>query len=232
MIIQREAREGAEAFGKGEMLDELLTYIFAGQDTTAASLAWLVKFLPKDTEIQHRLYDELCSVFGPEMDLDQPLDFNLLDDHERVPILEAVVAETLRCAGVGSLTGRELIQDEIISGRFVPKGTQLMFTTALMSSSRSEWGPDANEWRPTRWLTPDGTFDRSAGPSIPFGLGQRSCFGQRLAVLQIKTFVAAMSRAFFFKPVPLEVDTWRAVELVTRQPKLCYVSLERWDLKQ
>ncbi|CUA66567.1 Cytochrome P450 86A1 [Rhizoctonia solani] len=232
MIIQREAREGAEAFGKGEMLDELLTYIFAGQDTTAASLAWLVKFLPKDSEIQHRLHDELCSVFGPEMDLDQPLDFNLMDDHERLPVLEAVVAETLRCAGVGSLTGRELIQDEIILGRFVPKGTQLMFTTALMSSSHSEWGPDAEQWRPTRWLTPDGAFDRLAGPSIPFGLGQRSCFGQRLAVLQIKTFVATMSRVFFFKPVPLEVDTWRAIELVTRQPKLCYVSLERWDLKQ
>ncbi|CAE6509727.1 unnamed protein product [Rhizoctonia solani] len=232
MIVQREAREGAEVFGKGEMLDELLTYIFAGQDTTAASLAWLVKFLPKDSEIQHRLHDELCSVFGPEMYLDQPLDFNLLDDHEHLPVLEAVVAETLRCAGVGSLTGRELIQDEIILGRFVPKGTQLMFTTALMSSSHSEWGPDAEQWRPTRWLTPDGAFDRLAGPSIPFGLGQRSCFGQRLAVLQIKTFVATMSRVFFFKPVPLEVDTWRAVELVTRQPKLCYVSLEKWDLKQ
>ncbi|CAE6458114.1 unnamed protein product, partial [Rhizoctonia solani] len=182
MIIQREEREGTEVFGKGEMLDELLTYIFAGQDTTATSLAWLVKFLPKDAQIQRRLHDELCSVLGPEMDSNESLDFNLLDDHKRVPVLEAVVAETLRCAGVGSLTGRELIQDEMISDRFVPKGTQLMFTTALMSSSESEWGLDAKEWRPTRWLTPDGAFNRSAGPSIPFGLGQRSCFGQRLAV--------------------------------------------------
>ncbi|CAE6448841.1 unnamed protein product [Rhizoctonia solani] len=231
MITQREEREGAEAFGKGEMLDELLTYIFAGQDTTATSLAWLVKFLPKDAEIQRRLHDELCSVLGPEMDSNESLDFNLLDDHKRVPVLEAVVAETLRCAGVGSLTGRELIQDEIISDRFVPKGTQLMFTTALMSSSKSEWGLDASEWRPTRWLTPDGAFNRSAGPSIPFGLGQRSCFGQRLAVLQIKTFVAAVSRAFFFRSIPPEVDTWSAVELVTRQPKACYVSLERWESK-
>ncbi|KAH7339906.1 cytochrome P450 [Rhizoctonia solani] len=231
MIIQREAREGVEAFGKGEMLDELLTYVFAGQDTTAASLAWLVKFLPKDAEIQRRLHEEVCAVFGPEIDSDEPLDFNLLDDQERVPVLEAVVAETLRCAGVGSLTGRELIQDEIILDRFVPKGTQLMFTTALMSSNKLEWGPDAEEWRPSRWLTPDGAFNRSAGPSIPFGLGQRSCFGQRLAVLQVKTFAASISRAFFLKPVPPEVDMWDAVELVTRQPNVCYVSLEGWGTK-
>ncbi|KAG8714346.1 hypothetical protein FRC11_008830 [Ceratobasidium sp. 423] len=227
MIIEREAREGTESLGKGELLDELLTYVFAGQDTTAASLAWLVKFLPKDAEIQRRLHDEVCAVFGPDMDSNEPLDFNLLDDHEHVPVLEAVVAETLRCAGVGSLTGRELIQDETISGRFVPKGTQLMFTTALMSSNKSEWGPDAQEWRPSRWLNSDGAFNRAAGPSIPFGLGQRSCFGQRLAVLQLKAFVATMSRTFYFKPVPSEVDVWGAVELVTRQPKACYASLER-----
>jgi hypothetical protein len=125
-----------------------------------------------------------------------------------------------------------------------------MFTTALMSTQQSEWGPDAKQWRPSRWLTPEGAFNRSAGTNIPFGLGQRSCFGQRLAVsriralklvtsielcvailqiLQIKMFVASMSRAFFFKPVPHKVDVWSAVELVTRQPNVCYVSLERWD---
>ncbi|GAB1524657.1 hypothetical protein RhiTH_007811 [Rhizoctonia solani] len=159
MIIQREAREGAEAFGKGEMLDELMTYVLAGQDTTAASLGWLVKFLPQDPEIQLRLHNEVCNVFGPGTESDEFLDFNLLDDHIRVPILEAVVAETLRCAGVASLTGREhfkVTQDEIILDRVVPKGTQLMFTTSLMSTNQPEWGPDAKKWRPSRWLTPEG----------------------------------------------------------------------------
>ncbi|KAF8750706.1 cytochrome P450 [Rhizoctonia solani] len=107
MIIQREAREGAEAFGKGEMLDELMTYVLAGQDTTAASLGWLVKFLPQDPEIQLRLHNEVCNVFGPGTESDEFLDFNLLDDHIRVPILEAVVAETLRCASVAAIISRD-----------------------------------------------------------------------------------------------------------------------------
>lgn len=125
-----------------------------------------------------------------------------------------------------------------------------MFPFAYMSNEESSWGPDASSWRPSRWLSPGGFFNRAAGPSIPFGLGQRSCFGQRLAVikvfcftiitqsadgmlqiLQLKMFVAALSRDFFFRSVPEEVDLFDAVELVTRQPKMCYVSLERWEQK-
>ncbi|KAG9119284.1 hypothetical protein FRC07_005756 [Ceratobasidium sp. 392] len=230
MIVQREAREGVEQFGKDELLDELMTYVIAGQDTTAATLAWLVKFLPQDLDIQRRLHREVCTVFGPGLDEDQMFNFEALDNPGRVPVLEAVVAETLRCAKVASSTGRELTDDEVILGRCIPKGTQLMFPFSVMSSLESEWGPDAHVWRPSRWLRPDGSFNRSAGPNIPFGLGQRSCFGQRLAVVQLKVFAAAISRVFVFKSVPAEADSWDAVELVTRQPKCCFVSLERWPL--
>ncbi|CCO31039.1 Steroid 21-hydroxylase [Rhizoctonia solani AG-1 IB] len=107
MIIQREAREGAEKFEKGEILDELMMYVFAGQETTASALRWLVKYLPNDPEIQHRLHEEICGTLGWDENTSEHPDFQLLDDSERMPVLEAVVAETLRCAGVGSLIGRE-----------------------------------------------------------------------------------------------------------------------------
>ncbi|CAE6443581.1 unnamed protein product [Rhizoctonia solani] len=228
MIIQREAREGAEAFGEGAIRDELMSFIFAGRDTTSSMLRWLLKYLPTDIGIQRRLHEEVCNVFG-QGDLHEPLDFNLLDNSERLPLLEAVVMETMRCAGVGPQISRELVQDEVILGRSVPKGTEVVFATALMSRDKTRWGDDADEWRPTRWLTQDGAFDRSAGPSFPFGLGQRSCFGQRLATYEIKAYTAALSRGFFFKSVPHEVDSWEAqLEGLAKQPRLCYVSLERW----
>ncbi|CAE6439234.1 unnamed protein product [Rhizoctonia solani] len=265
MIIQRESQEGAESLGDSHILDELITYFFAGQDTTASVLSWLVKYLPTDPEIQQRLHEEICTVFGADVESNEPLDFSLLDDPERVPILEAVVAEALRCAAVAPLTSRQRTycsQGRGNLGQIYPKrqaghqcifdfkhpltrlhtpiGTQLFFTTGLMGKCEAQWGPDTKEWRPSRWLTSDGAFNRLAGPSIPFGMGQRSCFGQRLAtidrllrlkILQLKTYLATMSRVFFFKPVPPEVDTWEAVELILRRPKLCYVSLERWDSK-
>lgn len=232
MIIQRERREGEETLGDRDTLDELITYVFAGQDTTASTLSWLVKYLPKDPEIQQRLHDEVCAVFGADTEPNAVLDFNLLDDSERVPILEAVVAETLRCAAVAAITGRQLLKDEVILGRFIPKGTHIFLALEAMSKDGTSWGSDAKEWRPTRWLTQDGVFNRSAGPSFPFGMGQRSCFGQRLATIQLKTYLATLSRAFFFKSVPAEVDNWEAVELITRQPRVCYISLGRWSSKE
>ncbi|KAH7334115.1 cytochrome P450 [Rhizoctonia solani] len=226
MIVQCEAREGAEAFGEGAIHDELMSFILAGQDTTSSMLQWLFKYLPTDAEIQHRLHNKVCSVFGQAVDLHEPMDFNLLDDPERLPLLEAVVTETMRCAGVGPQISRELIQDENILGKLIPK---VVFATALMSRDKSRWGEDADEWRPTRWLTHDGAFDRAAGPSFSFGIGQRACFGQRLAVLEVKAYTAAISRSFFFKPVPQEVASWEVkIECLTKQPKLCYISLERW----
>ena len=38
------------------------------------------------------------------------------------------------------------------------------------------------QFQPERWLDKDGQFDINAGPSLPFSLGQRGCFGKNLAV--------------------------------------------------
>lgn len=37
---------------------------------------------------------------------------------------------------------------------------------------------------PDRWMK-DGVFDANAGPSLPFSLGQRGCFGKSLAVSRL-----------------------------------------------
>ena len=39
---------------------------------------------------------------------------------------------------------------------------------------------------PERWLV-DGKFDANAGPSLPFSLGSRGCFGKNLAVSVVAT---------------------------------------------
>ncbi|KAF8598830.1 cytochrome P450 [Ceratobasidium sp. AG-I] len=227
MAIQREGREGLKMIGRGELVDELITYIIGGQDSMSSVLAWHVKYLPQVPDIQRRLHDEVCAVFGQA----ERLNVEAINDSVRMPVLEAVVAETLRCAQVAPLILRELLDDEIILGKFVPRGTQLLFPIGLMSNQESSWGSDASKWNPGRWLNSDGTFNRNAGPSFPFGFGKRACFGQRLATLQLKIFIATLSREFYFREVPQEVGAFDEVKRVTRQPKMCYVSLEKWELK-
>ena len=78
-------------------------YLRGGQDTTATALAWHVKYVAKEPDIQRQLYDEMCAVFGQEGDIN----VEAINDPERVPVLEAVVTETLRCAQVVSMMARE-----------------------------------------------------------------------------------------------------------------------------
>ena len=225
MLIQHEIRERSDVLTTDELVDELLTVFIAGQETTASVLAWFVKYMPKDPDIQRRLHGEICSAFGSESSM--PL--SILSDAERLPILEAVTVETLRCAQVASITTRHLLNDDIIMGRPVSKGSTIMIPMGYLGLKESEWGPDAKEWRPTRWLSEDGLFDRNRGADgTPFGLGHRSCFGEKLARTQLKIFIATLSRAFFFKPVEFEFDSWDSVTVITRLPKKCHVRLEHW----
>ncbi|KAG9080703.1 hypothetical protein FRC06_006239, partial [Ceratobasidium sp. 370] len=195
MIVQQERREGVDQFNMDEVLDELCVYVLAGQDTTTATLSWLVKYMPQDIDIQRRLHEEVCETFGTNLADTVSITLEALDDVERMPILEAVTVETLRCA--------------LVAGVFGHHWTDMIILAGSMGTSESEWGPDAKRWRPSRWLRPDGSFNRNAGyTGDPFGSGHRACFGQRLAVTQLKVFIAAMSRAFVFKSVAPGADSW------------------------
>lgn len=69
----------------------------------ASALAWHVIFLRQDPDIQRRLHEEVCAVFGQ----DGEIEFEVIDDSKKVPVLEVVVTETLRCAQVAPAIMRE-----------------------------------------------------------------------------------------------------------------------------
>ncbi|KAG8696901.1 hypothetical protein FRC09_008197 [Ceratobasidium sp. 395] len=216
MVVQQGDRGGAESILDDEIIDELCIYILAGQDTSTATMSWLVKYMPQDINIQERLHKEVCGVFETSDTGPASITLEILDDIEEMPVLEAVTVETLRCAMVAGIVGRHR--------------TNMLLLTGLNGMSESEWGADVKKWRPSRWLRSDGSFNQNAGPAgNPFGMGHRSCFGRRLAITQLKAFIAALSRAFIFKSVPPTVDSWTPGKDLVNQPKQCYVSLERWE---
>ncbi|QRV94362.1 cytochrome P450 family protein [Ceratobasidium sp. AG-Ba] len=217
MLVQQEVRDELESLDKRETLDELMTFALGGQETTTAALMWFVKYMALDIDIQQRLHKEVCEVFGHSPTDSTSITLEVLDDFDKTPVLEAVTSETLRCALVGSAV-------DFLAG------TDIMALNGLLGLSEEAWGSDAKQWRPSRWLRPDGSFNRNAGPSgNPFGVGQRACFGQRLATMQLKIFFTTLSRAFIFKRVASTVDAWTSITLVTNQPTMSYVTLECWD---
>lgn len=100
---------------------------------------------------------------------------------------------------------------------------------------RNDWdGMDPEKFIPERWLRKEGdgsdgvsrtVYDAQAGPMLSFSLGLRGCFGRRLAYLTMRILFTMLLWHFELEPVPEELDSWKAVQILTRKPTQCYVRL-------
>jgi benzoate 4-monooxygenase len=68
----------------------------------------------------------------------------------------------------------------VIRGHVFPPGTRLSVPTYTMHHSKAIWGPDADEFKPSRWA--EGTITaEQKGAFIPFSYGPRACLGRSIA---------------------------------------------------
>ena len=98
-----------------------------------------------------------------------------------------------------------------------------------------EWDPHGmDDFRPERWLVQgdessegDGlVFDSAAGPTMPFGLGIRACYGRRLGYLEMRMLVALLVWNFELLPCPEELSGYAAIDGMTHKPKNSFVRLK------
>jgi len=203
---QAAEREGRKPeFDSPNAKDELLGFIIAGIDTSAATFAWIVKYIADEPESQAKLRAAVKEYFkGDRVKDGKPTAQALVK--AQIAYVDAAVEEGLRLAHTVPGVLRKSLVDTQVLGYHIPKGTDVFCMsnsfdvdriapwappdegkrskTSQDSKNRmGVWDPDnITRWVPDRWLknNEDGqtVFDLHAGPSTPFGLGPRGCFGQ------------------------------------------------------
>ncbi|OBS24853.1 hypothetical protein FPOA_05390 [Fusarium poae] len=156
------------------MQGELFGLILGGFDTTSTTTLWGLKFLTDNVGVQMRLRRVLQSSFAKAKAEKRSPTFQELAV-ARIPYLEAVIEEILRCAGATPALQRLSKVDTQILGYHIPKGTDVLFLThgpsvwtpgfEIDESKRSQscqaagekkdqtWdNHDISEFRPERWL--------------------------------------------------------------------------------
>lgn len=180
-MLARQSSDGS--FSDEEILGNTLTLLFAGEDTTAHSLAWTLWYLAREPEMQERWAREAAEVLG-----DDPVP----GDHETAQQLRygaAVLRESMRLKTVAATIPLESLHDTEVAGIRIPAGMRILILTREIN--REAGGP---EFDPDRWLEPERAPDQHS--FLTFGAGPRFCPGRNLAMLEASCALAAIGRDF------------------------------------
>ncbi|KAG2418345.1 hypothetical protein HFD88_001446 [Aspergillus terreus] len=187
-------------FSDSELVDQMLTFLAAGHETTANALTWASYHLALNPQIQETLRAEIRAAVPSA---DAPVTWQQL---ESMPYLNGVMHEVLRLYPTVPMTGREAIRDTTIAGQKIPRGTIISICPQSVNRSPEFWGDTADDFRPERWIDTDPMTGRQtpnkhggAGTNfaqITFLHGPRACIGKDFAKAEFRCAAAGLFGRF------------------------------------
>lgn len=167
-----------------ELRSQLLNILLAGRDTTASLLSWTVMMLARHPDIFKKFREAIIENFGTYSN-PQNITFASLKSCQ---YLQYVMNESLRLFPVVPFNRRSATRDTTLprgggpdgqSPVYIKKGQSVVYSTHIMHRRKDIWGPDAEEFKPERWLN-----RRVGWEYIPFNGGPRICIGQQFALTE------------------------------------------------
>lgn len=177
--------EDGQSITREHIYSELMTFLFAGHETTALSLTWAIYHLHKNTSSLTSLRNEL-DVLGE----DSPTSLST------APYLKATVQETLRIHPIVTETLRKLKAPLQLGDYLLPAGMAVAPATVLAHHNPTTF-PEPELFRPERFI------ERSYSPFeyMPFGGGHRRCIGAAFASYEMAIVLGTLIKRFEFELV-------------------------------
>ena len=207
MFMEARDKDTGEAMTDKELMDELMTLIIAGHETSAITLNWSWYFLANHSEVEQRALEEIRPVCGKGMP-----DFEALTGMQYI---RQLVSEALRHYPPVWLFSRTAIGDDRLGDFDVPAGTDIFISPYYMHRHPAYW-PEADRFDPERF-TPEAEKSRPATAYIPFSAGPRRCIGDYFAMVEMQIHFCMMLPAFrmeYLEENPLELEPF--INLRTR----------------
>lgn len=178
MLLEARYEDG-RAMTDEELIDEMITLLLAGHETTATSLAWTMHHVLRDPAVLTRIRAELDEVLAC-----RPLAAEHLP---RLEYLDAVIKEGLRISPVLDDVGRLVKKPVTIAGWRLPAGVAVAPQIALVHHRQDLWR-EPGRFDPTRFLG----VRPNPYTFFPFGGGVRRCLGMAFALYEMKVVLACV----------------------------------------
>ncbi|SEO70223.1 Cytochrome P450 [Halogranum amylolyticum] len=170
--------------------DQLVTFLFAGHETSSTALTYACWLLAGHPEVRERLDAELTTVLG---DRDPTV-----ADLSALQYTEQVVEETLRLYPPVFTLYRQPVADTTLGGYATSADTTIQLATYHIQRD-GRWWDAPEEFRPERF--DDDDPDRPDYAAFPFGGGPRHCIGMRFATMELKLALTTLARRVRFERV-------------------------------
>jgi cytochrome P450 len=186
LLLGARDEENGAALSDREVFDELMTFVNAGHETTAVTLAWALYAIGRDPALRAGLEAEVDAQIGAEVP-----DLAAL---ARLDLLGRTIREVLRLYPPGWAIPRQALGDDEIDGVRIPRGALVMVPVYYLHRHAEFWS-EPERFDPERWL-PERGEPRNAFAYLPFGLGGRRCVGEDFALLEIRAVLARTLQRF------------------------------------
>jgi enediyne biosynthesis protein E7 len=216
MLMDARDKETGSPMSERELIDEVMTLIVAGHETTASGLNWTWYLLSQNPRAEALLHEEIDG--NPEKPTPS------LVEMESLPYTKNVCDEALRMYPPGWLLSRRTVGPDMLSGYAVPAGTDVLLCLYLLHRHPRYW-KEPEAFRPERFDAAH-EAERPRFAYMPFAAGPRHCIGETLALYEMYVHLYKVARRYRLTYVPdgpLELEA--QINLRTRSPLM--MKLER-----
>ncbi len=216
LLMDARDKETGDPMTDKALIDEVMTLVVAGHETTASALNWTWYLLSRHPQVDARLAAEINA--APEYTAPS------LAQMEALAYTNAVVNEALRLYPPGWLLSRRTVEADTLSGYEIPAGSDVFLSPYFLHRHPRYWQePDA--FRPERFDA-EHEAERPRFAYMPFAAGPRHCIGETLALYEMLMHLYKVARHYRLaltgdEPIELEAQ----INLRTRKP--LFMRLER-----
>ncbi len=192
LLLATEDEEG-NRLSEVEVINQALLLLFAGHETTATLLSWLLFELGSHPEWRDRLRLEQAEVVGNE-----PLSLSHL---KQFPQLTCALKEAERLYPPVYSIPRGVVKDIEYAGYHIPAGWYVD-VSPMLTHRLPELYPNPELFDPDRFAPPREEDKKHPFALIGFGSGPHSCLGFEFAQMEMKIILSTLLRHYDWTVTP------------------------------
>ncbi|PRH87318.1 cytochrome P450 [Labrys okinawensis] len=192
LLLSAVDPESGRRMSDEQVVDNLLTFVMAGHETTALGLAWTFHLLAGNPEIEARAVAEIEAVTSGTGTL-------LPDQVARLVYTRQVFQEAMRLYPPAAIIPRVALADFQLGRHTIPAGAAIYVPIYAVHRHASLW-EEPERFDPDRF-DPERAKGRHRYAYMPFGAGPRTCIGSAFAMLEAVAILAVLLKGFSLRHI-------------------------------